>query len=296
MSEGHIDIHRDLSAYRSACDAARSRSERVGLVPTMGALHSGHVALIQEALRRSKFVVVSIFVNPTQFGPNEDFARYPRPFERDVEACKRAGASCVFAPSVDGMYPPGDETRVRVDSLAAPFCGVHRPGHFEGVATIVAKLFALTGPCVAVFGRKDYQQLRVVERMARDLLLAVEVVGHPTLREPDGLAISSRNVYLSPDDRLHARQIPLGLSHAVQAFHRGVRNAGRLCELVRSCVSPVSSQIDYIDIADALTLKVFDSQATIGDRAVIAVAARVGPARLIDNVVLGEDSAPCPEA
>ena len=153
-----MQLLREPEAFRRACEEARARGLRVGLVPTMGALHAGHVALVTEARRHASFVVVSVFVNPTQFGPSEDFGRYPRTLEADVERCERAGASAVFAPAAEAMYPPGDETRVRVGATAAPLCGAYRPGHFEGVATVVAKLFALAGPCAAVFGRKDYQQ------------------------------------------------------------------------------------------------------------------------------------------
>ncbi|WP_437324490.1 pantoate--beta-alanine ligase [Sorangium sp. So ce381] len=181
-----------------------ARGVRVGLVTTMGTLHAGHIALVKEALRHAPFVAVTVFVNPTQFGPNEDFARYRRTLPADAEKCEAAGAAVVFAPDLDGMYPPDDDARVRVGPTAAPLCGPHRPGHFEGVATVVAKLFALTGPAVAVFGRKDYQQLRVISRMATDLFFPVEVIGLPTVRDPDGLALSSRNAYLSPQERATA--------------------------------------------------------------------------------------------
>ncbi len=210
-----MELVHEPEAFRRACDEARARGLRVGLVPTMGALHAGHAALIAEARRHASFVVVSIFVNPTQFGPAEDFARYPRTLEADAATCERAGAAAVFAPAADAMYRPGDETRVRVGATAAPLCGAHRPGHFEGVATVVAKLFALTGPSVAVFGRKDYQQLRVISRFTADLFLPVEIVGLRTVREPDGLALSSRNAYLSPEQRAAALAIPRGLSAAV---------------------------------------------------------------------------------
>ena len=174
--------------FRARCDRARAEGLRVGFVPTMGALHEGHLTLAREARNRvgeRGLVAVSIFVNPTQFGPTEDLARYPRELDADVARCARAGVDVVFAPSPREMYPPGDQTRVRVPAVAAPMCGPFRPTHFEGVATVVTKLFALAGPCVALFGRKDYQQWRLLDRMARDLFLPVEVVGHPTVREPD---------------------------------------------------------------------------------------------------------------
>jgi pantoate--beta-alanine ligase len=292
MQPGSIPIHEDTESFRRACDRARSLGQRVGFVPTMGALHDGHLALVREARARSEFVVVSIFVNPTQFGPNEDLAKYPRTFEQDVEGCARAGASCIFAPASSAMYPEGESTRVRVEGLSAPLCGRSRPGHFEGVATIVTKLFALAGPCVAVFGRKDYQQLKVIQRLARDLLFDVDVVGHPTLREPDGLAMSSRNRYLTEDQRRRAAAIPKGLRDAILAFEAGQRRVSALRDAVLEQIQPVADTIDYVDIADADTLVPFLPDEAIPDRAVVALAIRLGPARLIDNIVLGEDPAP----
>lgn len=287
-----MQLHREPEAFRRACDEARAGGVRVGLVPTMGALHAGHVALVTEALRHASFVAISIFVNPTQFGPSEDYARYPRTLEADAEKCARAGASAVFAPPPEAIYPPGDETRVRVGTTAAGLCGVHRPGHFEGVATVVAKLFALTGPSVAVFGRKDYQQLRVITRMATDLFLPVEIVGLRTVREPDGLAMSSRNAYLSAEQRAAALAIPRGLSRACGAFRRGERDAGALAALARAEVERVATSIDYVDVADAESVRVLGASERTGERALLALAIRLGGARLIDNVVLGEDPPP----
>ncbi|NUQ75074.1 MAG: pantoate--beta-alanine ligase [Polyangiaceae bacterium] len=286
------DIWRDPEELRRACDEARRKGLRVGLVPTMGALHAGHTALIHEAAKRADFVAVTVFVNPTQFGPNEDLAKYPRTLESDIEKSINAGAKGVFAPSAEAMYPPGDETRVRVPVTSDPLCGAHRPGHFEGVATIVTKLFALAGPCVAVFGRKDYQQLQVIKRLARDLFLPVDVVGMRTVREPDGLAISSRNAYLSQVERQQAVAIPRGLSAAVRAFQKGERDAGALRSMVRSHVEPIAKSIDYVDVADPDSLRVLGDGEKAGDRALVAVAVRTPSARLIDNVVLGEDPAP----
>ena len=277
---------------RAACDAARATPARVGLVPTMGALHRGHASLIEQAARRAGFVAVSIFVNPTQFGPHEDLARYPRTLDADVELARAAGASLVFAPPPGEMYPPGDETRVRVGKTADHLCGPHRPGHFEGVATVVAKFFAITGPCLAAFGRKDYQQLRVVARMIADLHLPVELVPVPTERESDGLALSSRNRYLSPGDRDRALAIARGLAAAVRAFEAGERRAGALRELARGPVAASFDSVDYVEVADADTVVPLDDDADAGRRALLAVAARLGTTRLIDNVVLGEDAAP----
>ena len=278
--------------FRRACDEARRRGARVGVVPTMGALHAGHLALVAEARRRAAFTAVTVFVNPTQFGPNEDFARYPRTLDADCAKCEAAGADGVFAPAVDAMYPPGDETRVRVGPTAGPLCGEHRPGHFEGVATIVTKLLALAGPCVAVFGRKDYQQLQVIERLVRDLWLPVEVVGLPTVREPDGVAMSSRNAYLSAEQRAAARAIPRALAAAHRAFAAGERDAGALAALVRSTVAPAAQSIDYVEVADPDTVAVKRAGERAGDRALVALAVRLGGARLIDNTVLGEDAPP----
>lgn len=274
---------------RAACDGARARGQRVGLVPTMGALHEGHLALVREARRHADFVMCSIFVNPTQFGPNEDFERYPRDLEQDVERLE--GVSAVFAPEVTAMYPPGDETRVNVGALATHLCGPHRPGHFEGVATVVTKLFALTGPCTAVFGKKDYQQLAVLRRVATDLFLPVEIVGHPIVREPDGLAMSSRNAYLSDDERQRALSLCRGLSAAARAFAAGERKAATLRSLVSNEVERVASSVDYVTIADADRLTPFGDGADVPARALIAIACRIGATRLIDNLVLGEDAA-----
>jgi pantoate--beta-alanine ligase len=272
---------------RAACDAARGRGERVGLVPTMGALHEGHLALVREARRHAEFVMCSIFVNPTQFGPNEDFARYPRDLASDM--AKLEGASAVFAPDASAMYPPGDETRVRVGPLAAHLCGPHRPGHFEGVATVVTKLFAIAGPCTAVFGKKDYQQLAVLRRVATDLFLPVNIVGYPIVREADGLAMSSRNAYLKAEERARALALSRGLSAAAHAFASGERKAGALRRLALATVEPAATSIDYLTVADADALVPFDDGADVGARAVVAIACRIGTTRLIDNLVLGED-------
>ncbi|MBX3206123.1 MAG: pantoate--beta-alanine ligase [Labilithrix sp.] len=278
------------SEVREACDAARARGLTVGFVPTMGALHAGHLALTREAKRRASFVVCSIFVNPTQFGPNEDLARYPRDLAGDV--AKLEGVDVVFAPEPEAMYVPGERTRVRVDELTAHLCGPHRPGHFEGVTTVVAKLFAIVGPSVAVFGKKDFQQLAVIRRMAKDLFFPVEVVGHPIVREPDGLAMSSRNAYLSPEERERALGLSRGLAAAARAFAGGERRAGALRAFARSAVEPVATSIDYVTVADPDAIAPLGDDETTPERVLVAVACRVGATRLIDNVVLGEDPPP----
>jgi pantoate--beta-alanine ligase len=289
-----MQLLREPDAFRRACDEARARGQRVGLVPTMGALHAGHVALVREARAHADFVAVSVFVNPTQFGPNEDLARYPRTLDADVERCSAAGAAAVFAPAEAAMYPPGDETRVRVGATAGPLCGAHRPGHFEGVATVVTKLFALAGPCTAVFGRKDYQQLQVIKRLTLDLFLPVTLVGLRTVREPDGLAMSSRNAYLSPEQRAAALAIPRGLTAAARAFAAGERRASALRALAREEVARIATSIDYVDVADPDSVRVLEGGETAGERALLALAIRLGGARLIDNTVLGEEPPPLP--
>jgi pantoate--beta-alanine ligase len=279
---------------QAACDAARAVGQRVGFVPTMGALHEGHLALVRDARARADFVAASIFVNPTQFGPNEDYARYPRDLDGDMAKLASAGCDLVFAPQVSAMYPPGEQTRVRVGKLAEPLCGPFRPGHFEGVATVVTKLFAIVGRSVAVFGRKDYQQLAILRRLAIDLFLPVEVVGHPIVRERDGLAMSSRNAYLSAEERQRALALSRGLTLASRAFLAGERGAGKLRATARREVEAVASSIDYVDLADPVSLEVYADGAAAGDRALLAIACRIGQTRLIDNVVLGEDPEPGP--
>ncbi len=282
-------------AFRARCERARRDDLRVGFVPTMGALHEGHLTLAREARRRvgdGGLVAVSIFVNPTQFGPNEDFSRYPRELDVDVARCAMAGVDVVFAPAADEMYPPGDQTRVRVPRVAEPFCGPHRPGHFEGVATVVARLLSLSGACVAVFGRKDYQQWRLLDRMARDLFMPVEVVGHATVREPDGLAMSSRNRYLSAADRERARAVPEALSRAVSAYARGERDVETLRALAEEHLRARCDSIDYVDLREPVDLEALPATLAAEQRAVLAAAVRIGATRLIDNVVLGEEPAP----
>jgi pantoate--beta-alanine ligase len=258
----------------------------------MGALHEGHLELVRAAERRGDFVVVSIFVNPTQFGPEEDFARYPRDLAADVARVAVVGAGVVFAPDAADVYPAGEQTRVRVGALASHLCGAHRPGHFEGVATVVTKLWSIVGPCVAVFGRKDYQQLVVLRRVARDLFIPVEIVGHPIVREADGLALSSRNAYLSPEERERALALSRSLFEASRAFDAGERSVGALLDPARATVAAAATSIDYVALADPETLEPLDPAETVAGRAVLAIAARVGATRLIDNFVLGEDVRP----
>ncbi len=287
-----IEVCTSVSQFRSATDAARSLGGGLGFVPTMGALHAGHLRLVEVAKRHAGRVSVSIFVNPTQFGPNEDFERYPRTLERDVELLRGVGADLVFAPPADEIYPAGERTRVDVAGLADHLCGPFRPGHFQGVATVVTKLLVAAGPCTAVFGRKDYQQLKIIERLARDLLLPVRVIGEPTVRDADGLALSSRNAYLKPDERARALSIPRALAAAAAAFDAGQRDASALIEPVRAALAAAGLRADYAEIADPDRLSPLEPGAHVGARALIALAAFCGTTRLIDNLVLGEDAAP----
>jgi pantoate--beta-alanine ligase len=262
----------------------------VGFVPTMGALHEGHLSLAREARDRAGFVVASVFVNPTQFGPNDDFSRYPRDLEGDAKKLGSVGVDAVFAPSAQDVYPEGEATRVRVGGLAAPLEGERRPGHFEGVATVVAKLFGIVAPATAVFGRKDYQQLLVVRRLVQDLFLPVTVVSHSIVRDPDGLAMSSRNAYLSQDERARALSIVRGLDAAARRFASGERSPLELAGEARRPIAAAASSVDYVEVRDAATLAPIEGP--VNGRAVILVACRVGSTRLIDNLVLGEDAPP----
>jgi pantoate--beta-alanine ligase len=283
-----INVVSQPNQLREICDQWRRQGERVGLVPTMGALHDGHLSLVAAARKiGASKIVVSIFVNPTQFGPNEDFHRYPRTFEQDLARCSDAAVDVVFAPTVDALYPPGYQTYIDLETITKRFEGEFRPGHYRGVATVVAKLFQSTGPCLATFGRKDYQQWRVLEIMARELNMPVEVKGCPTLREPDGLAMSSRNRYLSSLDRPRALAIYRGLRAADAAFRGGERDARQLEAASRTPIAAAFDSIDYVAVADAQTLE--PCVGRVEAPPVVLVAARIGSTRLIDNAVLGED-------
>lgn len=268
--------------YRRFCNEVRESGGTLGFVPTMGALHEGHLALVRRAAQECSAVAVSIFVNPTQFGPTEDLAKYPRTLDADLEACSRAGVRAVFLPRADQMYPAGERTRVRVSGLQDFLCGASRPGHFDGVTTIVAKLFGLTGPCTAVFGRKDYQQLKIIERMTLDLLLPVKVIGHPIVRDPDGLALSSRNVYLSAAERERALTIVRALGAAREAACAGASSAD-VTRAVTLALTEANLRVDYVEVADANTL-VPVTGAARGKMLLVAVFC--GSTRLIDNVLL----------
>mgnify|MGYP001173580933 CR=1 FL=1 len=265
--------------------ACRESPRPLGLVPTMGALHEGHLALVRQARRENSTVAVSIFVNPAQFGAREDLSSYPRDLDRDLKLLRREDADLVFMPGVDEMYPPGFDTWVDVGGLAGRLEGVHRPGHFRGVATVVTKLFNVVRPDRAYFGQKDGQQSVVVRRLVRDLALGLEIVVVPTVREADGLALSSRNVYLTPEQRKAAPVIYRSLGCAERLWKQGVRDADRLRREVRSVLEgePLIERVDYVSVADAESLEELD---TVEDRAMVSVAVQLGIPRLIDNVIL----------
>jgi pantoate--beta-alanine ligase len=264
--------------------AEREKLGRLALVPTMGALHAGHLSLIDAARRRAPHVSVSIFVNPTQFGHNEDFNRYPRPLEQDLARCQTNGVDLVFAPAVEEVYPPAT-TDIVVDlpSLSTVLEGKHRPGHFKGVCQVVAKLFNILRPNIAFFGQKDYQQLRIIAAMVEALNMDIEIVGCPTIRDPDGMAMSSRNAYLSPEEREKALAISRALGIAQGEFRSGVRQTNRLLTTMQKVILEKHLMIDYVAAVDATSLKPVE---VINLPTVLAVAARVGKTRLIDNAIV----------
>jgi len=269
---------------RAAVREARAAGQTIRLVPTMGALHDGHRSLIRAARPNGGFVVVSIFVNPTQFGPAEDLASYPRPIERDLDLCKAEGVDLVFHPTADEMYPAAPKTTVHVADLAAGLCGAHRPGHFDGVCTVVAKLFGIVGPDAAYFGEKDAQQLAILRRMVADLDLPVRIRACPLVRDADGLATSSRNAYLSKVDRGRALALPHALLEAGGRIRNGERRAEHLRRQVTEALGAADGvEVQYVAVVDPDTLAPLE---TVGDRVLVAAAVRVGTTRLIDNVLL----------
>jgi pantoate--beta-alanine ligase len=277
-----VQVARTIAELRAARQVAPGP---VGFVPTMGYLHRGHISLVDAARAECATVVASIFVNPTQFGPGEDFARYPRSEAQDLEMLEAAGVDAVLLPAVEEMYPPNDTTRVHVDGLTDVLEGARRPGHFVGVATVVSKLFHAVQPDRAYFGRKDAQQLAVIQRMVRDLLMPIEVVGCPIIRETDGLACSSRNVYLTPEQRQQATALSAGLRAATAAFEDGVRDPDTLRAAVRRCIDaqPLAS-IDYVSLADASTLR--ELYQPIEDPVLLSLAVAFGSTHLLDNITL----------
>jgi len=280
-----MDIFRTISDMRAISRAVRRNDKRLGLVPTMGALHEGHLSLIRAAKSQCDTVAASIFVNPLQFGPNEDLAKYPRDFDRDCELLKKEGVDFLFAPSVEEMYPAGAVTHVTVEGLSDRLCGKSRPGHFRGVTTVVSKLFHIAEPDVAFFGQKDAAQLAIIRRMVRDLNFPDEIKACPIIREPDGLAMSSRNAYLNAQERMAALALYRALKRVQELFDQGERNVTRLTDAgKRTFMEEKSARLDYLEIVNPDSL---ESLSDVEGTALAAVAGFVGMTRLIDNVVLG---------
>ena len=270
---------------QSLANSFREKGYKICLVPTMGYFHEAHLSLMRLGKRLCDKLVVSVFVNPIQFGPSEDFERYPRDLERDKNLAREAGVDVLFAPCAQEMYPEGFQTYVEVMELSKPLCEASRPGHFRGVATVVLKLFNIVKPHVAVFGLKDYQQYLVIKRMVKDLNLGIEIVGHPIVREPDGLAMSSRNVYLSSEERRSALCLYKSILRAKELLSRGVRNVNDLKkEIVKLISSYPYTKIDYVEFRDPETLEPVEE---VSAPTLLALAVYVGSARLIDNAILG---------
>ena len=279
-----MQIIRDIAMLHRAVTALKQGGKSVALVPTMGSLHDGHLSLVRMARRVADHAVVSIFVNPTQFGPNEDFDAYPRDEARDAAMLVEEGASLLWAPDVATMYPGGHSTHIEVAELGADYCGAARPGHFDGVATVVAKLFNQVRPDVAIFGEKDWQQLAIIRRMARDLDFAIDILGAPIARDSDGLAMSSRNAYLSDAQRAAAPAFPAALNAAAQAIAGGADVTETLVRAEAAIVAGGFDSVDYVALADADSLerlRAFRAPARL------LAAARIGKTRLIDNLAVG---------
>lgn len=268
-------------------ESLRREGKIIAFVPTMGYFHEGHLSLMREGRKRGDCLVVSIYVNPTQFSPNEDLDRYPRDFERDSKLARDVGVDVIFYPSDDEMYPPNYQTYVNVENVTQNLCGISRPGHFRGVTTVCCKLFNIVKPHVTVFGKKDFQQLVTIKRMVSDLNMDLEVIAMPTIREPDGLAMSSRNVYLKPEERTSALSLSKSLKLAKDMYDRGVRDAEIIIGEVRQFIeSHPHTRVDYVKICDTTTM---EDVKKIEGECVIALAVFVGSARLIDNYVFGEE-------
>ena len=285
MGEETMQVVRQIKEMQKISDKLRKEGKRIGFVPTMGYLHEGHISLVKKAKERCDSVVVSIFVNPTQFGPGEDFQRYPRDEEGDKAKLDKAGVEFLFIPEAKEMYPSGYQTYVEVAEVSKGLCGDFRPGHFRGVATVVAKLFNIVKPHVAVFGEKDYQQLLVIKRMVEDLNFDIEIIPGTLIREEDGIAMSSRNAYLSPEDRKKATVLYQSLVKAKELFDSGEKRAYNITLAVEKMIQSVEGvSLQYVEIRDAETLERVEK---VSRPAVIAVAAMVGSVRLIDNIIIG---------
>lgn len=284
-----VVVLRTAEAVERTVASWRARGHSVSFVPTMGALHEGHLSLVSVARKRANRVIVSIFVNPAQFGPGEDFTQYPQTFDDDMEMLSRAGAHAIFLPDEHMIYPMGFSTSVIVSGLTDSLCGRFRPGHFDGVTTVCAVLFGIVRPDIAVFGRKDAQQLTVIRRMVRDLRMGIEVVSAPVIREPDGLAMSSRNRYLRSEERRQASALYRGLCRAADLVAEGERNAGRIVARAMEIIdaSPLVA-VQYLELVDPFSLKPLGRMKRKG---LLAIAAYVGDTRLIDNLMLGPEGA-----
>jgi pantoate--beta-alanine ligase len=278
-----MQLSKTIKEVREAVTAARRQGKTIGLVPTMGALHAGHGSLIEKARAECGYVVVSIFVNPTQFGPSEDFNKYPRTLDADARLCESLGADCIFVPSAEEMYPQKNLTWVDVEQLTAGLCGASRPGHFQGVTTICAKLFHIVHPDKAYFGQKDAQQVAVIRRMVADLNFPMEIIVCPTVREPDGLAMSSRNRYLSPEQRKQAVCLYQALCRCKDLVEQGTVSTSQLISRMNQVITIAGAQVEYISMVDAQTLQPTESLAT---DSLVALACRVGSTRLIDNMLI----------
>ena len=282
-----MQIFKTIQEMRAACSLAKGGGQRLGLVPTMGALHEGHLSLVRTAKAQCDAVAASIFLNPTQFGPNEDFAKYPRSFERDCEILEQEAVDLLFAPAVEEMYPQGMTTWVTVEGLSDKLCGKARPGHFRGVTTVVAKLFQIVQPDAGFFGQKDAAQLAIIRRMVRDLNFAVEIVACPVVREPDGLAMSSRNAYLDPQQRRAAPVLYRSLLKIQEVFKRGEHRADKLIDSGKQTITEEHSvRLDYLEIVDPDTL---DHADEISKTTLVAIAGYLGSTRLIDNIHLSTE-------
>ncbi|MEA5112840.1 MAG: pantoate--beta-alanine ligase [Geobacteraceae bacterium] len=280
-----MDTFFSVAEMHRFSSVAKAEGKSISFVPTMGFLHEGHASLIREARKRGDVCVVSIFVNPAQFGAGEDFQSYPRDLERDSEIAVKNGVDVLFVPGAGEMYPKGFQTYVNVEEISLPLCGASRPGHFRGVATVVTKLFHIVKPDSAFFGEKDYQQLAVIRRLVKDLNMDVEIVGMPTVREPDGLALSSRNAYLSPAERKSALCLSRAISAALELYMSGERSVPLLRnEALRIIGEEPAARVDYVELRDGESLADVD---TADDGTVLALAVRIGATRLIDNRMLG---------
>jgi len=279
-----MEIAKTIESVRNLVKAARSAGKRIGFVPTMGALHVGHISLLRRSVAECDYTVASIFVNPTQFGPSEDFEKYPRPVEKDLRLCEDNGVDVVFAPCVSEIYPGRNLTWVEVEKLTEPLCGRFRPGHFRGVTTVCAKLFNIILPDMAYFGQKDAQQAVVIKKMVADLNMPLEIIVCPTVREQSGLAISSRNEYLSAEQRKDAAVIYKSLQKAELLIKSGQKNTDKIITEMKTVLNQVPDlKLEYANIIDAGTL---EKPERISGKVLIAVAARLGPARLIDNILV----------